>query len=151
MTLCLDLEPQSDFIVKIIHKKKPQARLFVVVTINNITVKGEKVMAAFTKLGQFVTFKLKIEDVKGRDAKIDGDITITNSNEIAGGVAFDQVTREGKLTCLDEGIGQIVFQADADLGSGVEPIVALLDFTGPDLSKATIVKVEVSEIQEPEA
>lgn len=106
-------------------------------------------MVDFTKVGQFVDFELEILDVKGRVAQIDGDVTVSNSNEVAGLVDYDQATRMGRLTCLDEGIGHVDFTADADLGTGVKPIAAVLDFTGPNLSEATVFNVKVGEIQEP--
>ena len=108
-------------------------------------------MVNFAKVGQFVTFALDILDKKGRPAQIDGEISVANSNEAAGAVEFDQTARTGKLTCLDEGIGQVAFTCDADLGAGVKALAATLDFTGPNLTEASVFNVVVGEIQEPDS
>ena len=106
-------------------------------------------MTEFKKVGQFVEFEVKVLDGKGRPAAIDGDLVVANSNEVAGGVEFDQTTRKGKLTCLDEGIGQVTFTGDADLSPDVTtPIIGVLDFVS-NLSGAVVVEVVAGAVQDP--
>jgi len=149
-TQIFNIKTVEKIVVKDPGEAKGKHRLEFVFNIGDVRLTiGDNAMVNFTKVGQFVEFSITILDGKGRPAQIDGDISVTNSNEIAGGVFFDQVTRTGKLTCLDEGIGQVVFQCDADLGGGVKPLAGTLDFTGPNLTEASVFTVTVGEIQEP--
>lgn len=106
-------------------------------------------MVEFKKAGQFVEFDVLILDGKGRPAAVEGDLVVANSNEVAGGVFFDQTTRHGKLTCLDDGIGQVTITGDANLDPNVTtPIVGILDFAS-NLTGAVLVQINAGPVQEP--
>lgn len=132
----------------VIHITRPQPILRFVVKIDGITVKGERLMTEFKKVGQFVEFAVEILDGKGRPAQVEGDLVVVNTNEVAGLVEFDQTTRKGKLTCVDEGVGQVTITGDANLDPGVTPIMGILDYVS-NLSGAVVVKVTAGPVQDP--
>lgn len=100
-------------------------------------------MADFTKAGQFVDFTLGAVDSKDRPVPIPGPVTVTNSNEIAAGVFYDDSTRSGKLTAMDDGSGTVTFSD----GEGVAN--ATIDFTVTGVATAVALTVTVGPIQEP--
>lgn len=138
------------YVIKI---TRPGYIIMLTVKIDNITVQGEQIMTEFTKVGQFVEFDVKVLDSRTppRPAQIEGDITVQNSNEVASSVFFDQTARHGKLTCTDEGTGQVTFTADANLDpNATTPIIAILSYVC-NLAGATVLVVEAGPVQEPVA
>lgn len=88
-----------------------------------ITIKGE-IMAVSMTSTQFVEGTLQAVDSKGRPAKVqEGSITFTSSDEAIFTVEQDPNDPfKVKLVAVGEGIAQLDYSADADLGEGVSTI-----------------------------
>lgn len=81
-----------------------------------------KITDDVTKVGP-VSVKWKTK--AGHDAPVDGPTTFASSNEATAAI----VEEEGGVFVMfgDIGKAQITATADADLGEGVEPVVAAID------------------------
>lgn len=83
-------------------------------------------MFAFTKQGQKGHVTLSAIDGKGRPTAIpEGEITVTNSNEISLGSFFDQTSRQGDITALDEPGGTVTYSMAGLTDAVVESTVVL--------------------------
>ena len=141
-----DLKKGQEVVLRLL---RGEGRIIIKLKGENLSVKGERVMVDFKKVGQFVDFELEILDAKGRKAAIDGDVVVANSDDTVGTVTYDQTARTGRLTCAGEGIGHVDFTCDARIGPDVKPLVGVLDYTGPDLTEASVFNVKVGEVQDP--
>lgn len=83
-------------------------------------------MFAFTKQGQKGHVTLSAIDGKGRPTAIpEGEITVTNSNEISLGSFFDQAAKQGDITALEEPGGSITYTLAGLTPAVVEATVSL--------------------------
>lgn len=102
-------------------------RMRLKVSFDNFTFEGENLMTTFPEKTK-ATLTLKPLTASGKPARLDGVPVWENSNQLAGDLFVDTNGMTAVLTYLDAGNGQIKVTADADLGSGVRPLIALLDY-----------------------
>jgi hypothetical protein len=140
------------------HFKPPSpnraARVIWTLKYRGLTVQGEHLMTVFpegTKAHLTVTFRNK----KGGPAKIDTSIPITWNNSNGGAMdLFVQppvtdeagfTTLHADVTHLDEGNGQVSFNADGDLGEGIRTITGIFEYQNLPLG-ATVVNIEAGPV-----
>jgi hypothetical protein len=119
------------------NKKKRKPRLLLLLSTNDIKIKGD-IMAISLTSTQFVEGVLQPVDRKGRPAKVQpGSIDYSSSDENVFTVTEDP-NDETKLiiTAVGEGTGQLDYSADADLGDGV---VTISGFTAVEVLPASAV------------
>lgn len=120
-----------------VRKKKSKPQLLLVLSNNDIKIKG-KIMAISLTSTQFVEGVLQPVDRKGRPAKVQpGSVDYSSSDENVFTVTEDP-NDETKLiiTAVSEGTGQLDYSADADLGDGV---VTISGFTAVEVLPASAV------------
>jgi hypothetical protein len=88
-------------------------------------------MAATFTTEQLLPFEFQVVDGRGRIVPIDGAPVCTVSDQTVATASIEDNgdnTWSGELTSVAEGTARMTIEADADLGSGVESILATLDF-----------------------
>lgn len=89
---------------------------------------------------QMADVSLVIKDKNGNPATVDGVPVWTTSNvNVAEAIVTDPTGMLGSVQGRGSGVCQITVTADADLGSGVKPIIGFLDVT--ILGQATVIEL----------
>jgi len=89
-------------------------------------------MAATFTTEQTLPFGFQVVDGRGRVVAIDGEPTCTVSDETVCTVSIadnGDNTWSGELSSVAEGAARLTIQADADLGAGIQEVLATLDVT----------------------
>lgn len=82
---------------------------------------------------------LVIKDKNGKPASVDGLPVWSTSDVAVADIVVDVTAMKGKIVAKGSGVCQITVNADADLGTGVKPIIGFLDVT--ILGTATVIEL----------
>ena len=112
-------------------------KIFLTLFINNIKIKGDITMLSMTAT-QFVEARLNVIDRLGNPAQVEpGSIQIVSNDEtvcIIQRIGEDETAF--KVVATGNGVTQVDFSADADLGDGVTTITG---YTGVEIIPAQAV------------
>jgi hypothetical protein len=108
--------------IKTSVRQRPQ--LLLVLSINNIKIKGEFKMVQLTTT-QFVNGTLAPQDRLGNPATVEpGSVSVSSSDPAVFDVETDPDNELNlKLVAKGPGVATLHFTADADMGEGVKPSV----------------------------
>lgn len=129
MNLIAELALELDATIVVLVPEKRRKRMRLRVAFDQFTFEGENLMTTFPAVTKAtISLKAFTGGPNPKPARLDGVPQWENSNVLAADLFVAADGLSATLTYLDEGTGQIKVTADADLGSGVRPLIGLLDY-----------------------
>lgn len=124
------------------EEPEDESALFLVVTIEDFKIKSTHMALTLTTT-QFAEATLEPQDRRGRPAPVEaGSVSFTSSDESVFTVEEDPTNElKVKITAVGEGVAQLDYTADADLGEGV---VSISGFAAIEVLPASAVGFGVS-------
>lgn len=135
--MCIIITALVLLLIFMFEWKSDKKNIFLTLFINNIKIEGDITMLSMTAT-QFVEGRLNVVDRLGNPAQVEpGSIQIVSNDEtvcIIQRIGEDETAF--KVVATGDGVTQVDFSADADLGDGVTTITG---YTGVEIIPAQAV------------